>query len=59
MAILPQGPFRAGRTLPSDSSSKQGRYPYQSWLQQWSSEDESKVMRALELTNMLNLPIAR
>ena len=32
-----------------------GRYPYQSWLQQWSSEDEQKVREALEITNLIEL----
>ncbi|WNR45591.1 ABC transporter ATP-binding protein [Paenibacillus roseipurpureus] len=52
MAILPQGPT-APEGLTVRQLVKQGRYPYQSWLQQWSAEDENKVMRALELTNML------
>lgn len=52
MAILPQGPS-APEGLTVRQLVKQGRYPYQSWLQQWSAEDENKVMRALELTNML------
>ncbi|KQX45321.1 ABC transporter ATP-binding protein [Paenibacillus sp. Root444D2] len=52
MAILPQGPS-APEGLTVRQLVKQGRYPYQSWLQQWSSEDESKVMHALQLTNML------
>lgn len=51
MAILPQGPT-APEGLTVRQLVKQGRYPYQSWLQQWSAEDENKVMKALELTNM-------
>lgn len=51
MAILPQGPT-APEGLTVRQLVKQGRYPYQSWLQQWSEEDENKVMRALELTDM-------
>ncbi len=51
MAILPQGPSSpAGLTVLQ--LVKQGRYPYQSWLQQWSAEDEHKVRSALELTRM-------
>jgi iron complex transport system ATP-binding protein len=52
MAILPQGPS-APEGLTVRQLVKQGRYPYQSWLQQWSAEDESKVMSALDLTDML------
>ncbi|MBD0383494.1 ABC transporter ATP-binding protein [Paenibacillus sedimenti] len=52
MAILPQGPS-APEGLTVLQLVKQGRYPYQSWLQQWSAEDEIKVQNALRLTNML------
>ncbi|NEW08429.1 ABC transporter ATP-binding protein [Paenibacillus sp. SYP-B3998] len=52
MAILPQGPS-APEGLTVLQLVKQGRYPYQSWLQQWSAEDENKVQHALQLTNML------
>ncbi|WP_019509540.1 ABC transporter ATP-binding protein, partial [Pleurocapsa sp. PCC 7319] len=31
------------------------RYPYQSWMQQWSKEDEDKVTEALEITTMTEL----
>jgi len=51
MAILPQGPS-APEGLTVLQLVKQGRYPYQSWLQQWSAEDEDKVQNALRLTNM-------
>lgn len=34
---------------------KQGRYPHQSWLQQWSEEDERMVKRALEATQLTAL----
>ncbi|KEQ23857.1 ABC transporter ATP-binding protein [Paenibacillus tyrfis] len=51
MAILPQGPA-APEGLTVLQLVKQGRYPYQSWLQQWSKEDEAMVQRALELTHM-------
>ncbi|MDR6554097.1 ABC transporter ATP-binding protein [Paenibacillus qinlingensis] len=54
MAILPQGPV-APEGLTVRQLVKQGRYPYQSWLQQWSEEDENKVMKALELTDMLEV----
>ncbi|MFH5184638.1 ABC transporter ATP-binding protein [Paenibacillus sp. TAB 01] len=51
MAILPQGPS-APEGLTVLQLVKQGRYPYQNWLQQWSQEDENQVRRALELTHM-------
>ena len=53
MAILPQGPS-APEGLTVMQLVKQGRYPYQNWLQQWSTEDESNVQNALRLTNMLS-----
>jgi len=31
---------------------KQGRYPHQSWLKQWSTEDENIVNNALAVTQM-------
>ncbi|WP_159888194.1 ABC transporter ATP-binding protein [Paenibacillus puerhi] len=54
MAILPQGPS-APEGLSVLQLVKQGRYPYQNWLQQWSEEDERVVRRALELTHMEEL----
>jgi iron complex transport system ATP-binding protein len=51
MSILPQGPS-APEGLTVLQLVKQGRYPYQNWLQQWSLEDETMVRRALELTHM-------
>ncbi|WP_141336439.1 ABC transporter ATP-binding protein [Paenibacillus sp. tmac-D7] len=54
MAILPQGPA-APDGLTVLQLVKQGRYPYQNWLQQWSKEDETMVQRALELTHMTPL----
>jgi len=54
MAILPQSP-EAPEGLTVLQLVKQGRYPYQSWLKQWSEEDEKAVMDALKATNMLDL----
>lgn len=54
LAILPQGPA-APEGLTVHQLVKQGRYPYQSWLQQWSREDEMMVNKALELTHMNEL----
>ncbi|AZS16750.1 ABC transporter ATP-binding protein [Paenibacillus lutimineralis] len=51
LAILPQGPI-APEGLTVLQLVKQGRYPYQSWLRQWSQEDEQKVTQALEATGM-------
>lgn len=51
LAILPQGPSTPdGLTVLQ--LVKQGRYPYQSWLKQWSREDEAVVQEALEATGM-------
>lgn len=54
LAILPQGPV-APEGLTILQLVKQGRYPYQSWLSQWSEEDERKVMDALKATNLTDL----
>lgn len=54
MAVLPQGPV-APEGLTVLQLVKQGRYPYQTWLKQWSSEDEEKVYQALEATGLLDL----
>jgi iron complex transport system ATP-binding protein len=54
MAVLPQGPV-APEGLTVLQLVKQGRYPYQTWLKQWSSEDEEKVYTALEATGLLEL----
>lgn len=54
LAILPQGPI-APEGLTVHQLVKQGRYPYQSWLQQWSHEDEKMVKKALEATHMEEL----
>jgi iron complex transport system ATP-binding protein len=51
LAILPQGPL-APEGLTVHQLVKQGRYPYQSWLQQWSHEDEKMVKKALAVTHM-------
>lgn len=54
LAILTQTP-----TAPSDLTVfnlvKQGRYPYQSWFNQWSKEDEKIVNHALEKTGLLDI----
>jgi iron complex transport system ATP-binding protein len=54
LAILTQTP-----TAPSDLTVfnlvKQGRYPYQSWFNQWSKEDEKVVNYALEKTGLSDI----
>lgn len=54
MAILPQSP-EAPEGLTVLQLVKQGRYPYQSWLKQWSVEDETKVQHALLSTGLEDL----
>ncbi|MBJ9978168.1 ABC transporter ATP-binding protein [Pseudomonas sp. S75] len=51
LAILPQMPV-----APEGISVRQlvslGRYPYQSWMRQWSADDEAAVARALQRTDL-------
>lgn len=51
LGILPQSP-----TVPEGLTVRelaaQGRYPHQSWLRQWSKEDERAVEKALETTGV-------
>ncbi len=54
LSILPQGPA-APEGLTVLQLVKQGRYPYQNWLKQWSEEDEEAVERALEATGTKEL----
>lgn len=54
MAILPQSPA-APEGLTVLQLVKQGRYPHQSWLKQWSEEDEKKVNDALKATRLEDL----
>jgi len=54
LAILPQGPT-APEGLTVLQLVKQGRYPYQSWLKQWSEGDEEAVNSALEATGLQEL----
>lgn len=51
MAILPQSPS-APEGLTVLQLVKQGRYPHQSWLKQWTEEDEKKVNDALAATHL-------
>jgi iron complex transport system ATP-binding protein len=54
MAILPQSSV-APEGLTVLQLVKQGRYPYQTWLKQWTKEDEEKVNRALAATGIEDL----
>ncbi|TCP69909.1 iron complex transport system ATP-binding protein [Baia soyae] len=51
LAILPQGPV-APEGLTVLQLVKQGRFPYQSMLRQWSTEDEELVNKALHATGL-------
>jgi iron complex transport system ATP-binding protein len=54
LGLLPQSPI-APEGLTIRDLVAQGRYPYQNWLQQWSSQDEHYVRQALELTDLVEL----
>jgi iron complex transport system ATP-binding protein len=54
LGMLPQSPT-APEGLTVRDLVAMGRYPYQSWMQQWSKEDEEKVAEALEITTMTEL----
>lgn len=54
MAILPQSPS-APQGLTVLQLVKQGRYPHQTWLKQWSPEDETAIQNALASTGLLDL----
>lgn len=54
LGILPQSP-EAPEGLTVRELAAQGRYPHQSWFQQWSKGDEAAVEKALETTGMREL----
>jgi iron complex transport system ATP-binding protein len=54
LSILTQSPTAPG-DLTVFNLVKQGRYPYQSWLNQWSKEDEKIVNYALERTGLMEI----
>jgi iron complex transport system ATP-binding protein len=54
MGILPQNPA-APEGLTVKDLVAQGRYPHQSWWQQWSLLDEQMTYQALTLTHLLDL----
>ncbi|RBW47633.1 cobalamin/Fe(3+)-siderophore ABC transporter ATP-binding protein [Psychromonas sp. B3M02] len=51
MALLPQGPI-APEGLSVKELVSQGRYPHQSFLKQWSKEDEQAVNQAMQQANV-------
>jgi iron complex transport system ATP-binding protein len=51
LGILPQGPT-APEGLTVHELVAQGRYPHQSWFQQWSADDERVTRDALHITNL-------
>jgi len=51
LGILPQSPV-APEGLTVHELVAQGRYPHQSWLQQWSAEDERVTQEALAITHI-------
>jgi iron complex transport system ATP-binding protein len=54
LGMLPQGPTTPEGLTVRDLVAM-GRYSYQSWLQQWSTEDGERVAEALEITTMTEL----
>jgi len=54
LGLLPQSPV-APEGLTVKDLVAQGRYPYQNWMQQWSSQDERYVQQALETTDLVEL----
>lgn len=54
LGILPQGPVTPEGLSVRDLVA-QGRYPHQSWLQQWSKTDEWMVQQALTTTGITDL----
>jgi iron complex transport system ATP-binding protein len=54
LGILPQSPV-APEGLTVRELVAQGRYPHQAWFQQWASDDEAAVVKALHLTAMADL----
>lgn len=54
LGLLPQNPT-APEGLTVRDLVAQGRYPYQNWMQQWSSQDERYVREALAITDLVEL----
>jgi iron complex transport system ATP-binding protein len=54
LGILPQS-STAPEGLTVRELAAQGRYPHQTWLRQWSKEDERAVEKALQITGIIEL----
>ena len=54
LGLLPQSPVAPEAITVADLVAR-GRYPHQSWLRQWSGEDEAALERALEATGTTRL----
>jgi iron complex transport system ATP-binding protein len=54
LGMLPQSP-QAPEGLTVYELVAQGRYPHQSWLQQWRDQDAHAVQQALVMTNLVDL----
>lgn len=54
LGMLPQSP-QAPEGLTVYELVAQGRYPHQSWLQQWRDQDAQAVQQALVMTNLVDL----
>lgn len=54
LGMLPQSPVAPEGLTVADLVAR-GRHPHQSWLRQWSSDDEAEVLAALEQTGIADL----
>ncbi|KQU34474.1 ABC transporter ATP-binding protein [Rhodococcus sp. BP-349] len=54
LGVLPQSPIAPEGLTVADLVAR-GRHPHQSWIRQWSRDDESEVARALKLTGIEDL----
>jgi iron complex transport system ATP-binding protein len=54
LGLLPQSPIAPEGLTVADLVAR-GRYPHQSWVRQWSRDDEAVVAEALEWTDMAEL----
>ena len=54
LGLLPQSPIAPEGLTVADLVAR-GRHPHQSWVRQWSRDDESVVAEALEWTDMAEL----
>lgn len=58
MSLLPQAPLAPPGVTVADLVSR-GRHPHQSWLQQWSAQDEREVADALDMAGVSDLAGSR